>query len=118
MLRNLKASATSAKPSTTFTLFSQLPERGRLLSHCGNSAKSPKGSASASPKPPMPAVSCQAPPSAVSAPANKEPRMGPVQLKDTSARVSAMKKMPISPPAWLAFWSIRFTQLAGSVISK
>ena len=36
--------------------------------------------------------------------------MGPVQLKDTSARVSAMKKMPIIPPNRDAFWSMRFTQ--------
>jgi hypothetical protein len=37
--------------------------------------------------------------------------MGPVQLKETSARVKAMKKMPITPPNLEAFWSILFTQL-------
>jgi hypothetical protein len=54
----------------------------------------------------------------VSAPASKEPRMGPVQLKETSARVRAMKKMPMSPPNFEAFWSMLFTQLLGRVISK
>ena len=56
--------------------------------------------------------------SAVSAPASKEPRMGPVQLNETSARVRAMKKMPIMPPNLEAFWSMLFTQLLGRVISK
>ena len=44
--------------------------------------------------------------------------MGPVQLKDTSARVRAMKKMPIMPPNLEAFSSMLFTQLLGRVISK
>ena len=31
-------------------------------------------------------------------PARSEPKIGPVQEKETIAKVSAMKKMPINPP--------------------
>ena len=37
----------------------------------------------------MPTVNCMAPPFVESDPANKEPRIGPVQENDTSAKVSA-----------------------------
>ena len=63
----------------------------------GNNAKSPKGKPKATPKPNIPALSCIAPPSAVNEPANKVPKIGPVQEKETIAKVSAMKKIPIPP---------------------
>ena len=44
--------------------------------------------------------------------------MGPVQEKETSARVKAMKKMLTSPVALSAFWSIFVVQEAGRTISK
>src|SRR5450432_581933 len=58
-----------------------------------------------------------APPWFERAPASREPRIGPVQEKDTMARVRAMKNMPgrLVPPDLL------FTELAtlpGRVISK
>tara|TARA_B100001057_G_C22668375_1_gene878801 strand:- start:3 stop:311 length:309 start_codon:yes stop_codon:yes gene_type:complete len=46
----------------------------------------------------MPTVNCHAPESAVSEPANKDPKIGPVQEKETIARVSAMKNIPTIPP--------------------
>ena len=45
------------------------------------------------------------------------PIIGPVQLKDTNARVNAMKKMPTKPPLFEAS-SALFVQLEGNVISK
>ena len=57
-----------------------------------------KGKASANPKPPIPAVNCMAPPSEVKEPASNDPKIGPVHEKDTIARVSAIKKIPIIPP--------------------
>ena len=45
------------------------------------------------------------------------PTKGPVQEKDTSTRVKAMKKTPYQPP--LSAWaSALFTRLLGSVISN
>ena len=59
--------------------------------------KSAKGKASANPNPVIPNVSCIAPPSEVKLPANKEPKIGPVHEKETSAKVNAIKKIPIPP---------------------
>ena len=57
-------------------------------------ANKPKGRASAAPKPPIPAVNCQALPLADKAFTIKEPRMIPVQEKETTVNVNAIKKMP------------------------
>ena len=49
-------------------------------------------------KPPaIPAVNSIAPDSAEREPASRVPKIGPVQEKETIARVTAMKKIPINP---------------------
>lgn len=116
LLRNLKASATSANPSTTFTVFSQPPDLGRELIQPGKAANKPKGRARASPKPAIPDVSCHAPPSEVSAPARSEPKMGPVHEKETRASVIAIKKIPSTPPMPSALEALLVSEL-GSEIS-
>lgn len=74
------------------------PDFGSEFNQLGNKANNANGNASATPKPAIPAVSCIAPPSAVSDPANNDPKIGPVQEKETKARVTAIKKMPTIPP--------------------
>ena len=96
--RNLNARASSRKPSTTFTVVNHPPDLGIEFIQPGNAANRAKGKARANPKPPIPAVSCQAPPSELRAPASKDPRIGPVQENDTRASVNAMKNIPKNPP--------------------
>jgi hypothetical protein len=91
------------------------PDLGKELSQDGNKAKSTKGKAKESPKPAIPKVSCMAPPEE-SEPAKRDPKIGPVQEKDTIAKVSAIKKIPIIPPTLEAL-SILFPQEDGRVIS-
>ena len=114
--RNLKASASSKKPNTTFTEFNQPPDFGNELSQLGNSANKAKGIANAKPNPPIPNVSCIAPPSEAKDPASKDPKIGPVHEKDTNAKVSAMKKIPMIFPE-PAFVSAPVDNDAGNVIS-
>ena len=97
--KNLKASASSANPNTTLTVLSQPPDLGNELSQLGKRANRAKGNASANPKPAMPDVNCIAPPSLEREPASNEPRMGPVQEKETRASVSAIKNIPAMLPA-------------------
>ena len=96
--KNFKANASSTKPNVTFSVFSQPPELGSFSRNFGNIANKAKGSPSAKPKPPIPTVNCQAPESAVREPANKDPKIGPVQENETIARVRAMKNIPANPP--------------------
>ena len=112
--RNLMAIATSKNPRTTFTEFSQPPDFGNECNQLGKMANTVNGNASANPKPASPAVNGHDPCEAV--PANKEPRMGPVQEKETMASVKAIKKMPAvpSPERALAL----FAKPDGKVISK
>ena len=114
--KNLKAKANSKKPSTTLVVFIHPPDFGNAFNQLGNNANRAKGKARASPKPVIPAVNCVAPPSAVNEPANNEPKIGPVQEKETIAKVKAIKKMPIKPPTEEAE-SILFPQELGKVIS-
>ena len=114
--KNLKAKANSRKPKITFVVFNHPPDFGREFNQLGNSANNANGKASANPKPLIPAVSCIAPPSEVKEPASKEPKIGPVQEKETIANVNAIKKMPIIPPTEEAE-SILFPQELGNVIS-
>src|SRR5450631_1532409 len=115
--RNFKASASSRKPNTILTEFSQPPDFGREFIHPGNKANRAKGNARAKPKPPMPTVSCTAPPFVDKDPASNEPSMGPVQENETSANVSAIKNIPIKPPA-PDLASAEFAMLLGKVISN
>ena len=111
--KNFNASASSINPSTTFTVFSQLPLLGNEFNHCGKSANNAKGKPRATPKPASPAVSGQAP--SVAVPTNKVPRMGPVHEKETMARVSAMKNTPAIPEP--CFELVELARFPGNVIS-
>jgi len=90
--KNLKANASSTKANTFFTTSNQPPDLGKECNQLGNKANKVKGNASANPKPASPAVSCHAPP--FNEPTNKEPKIGPVQEKDTMLKVSDIKKIP------------------------
>ena len=114
--KNLKAKASSKKPRITLVVFSHPPELGKDFNQLGNKANKAKGSAKANPKPVIPALSCMAPPSAVKEPASKEPKIGPVQEKETIAKVRAIKKIPIKPPTLEAV-SILSPQELGNVTS-
>ena len=116
MERNFKANANSKNPKTTFTVFIQLPDLGITFRVLGNKAKRPNGKPNATPKPSIPKESCVAPPTAVIEPASREPRIGPVQEKETIASVSAIKKIPIIPFIAEA-WSDLFPHVVGKVIS-
>ena len=72
---------------------------------------------SARPKPDMAMVSWRAPPCWPRAPTRRVPRIGPVQEKETMARVSAIKKIP---PRLLILdlLSTELVILLGSVISN
>ena len=115
--KNFSAKANSTKPRTTFTVFIQPPDFGRLCSACGNNASSPKIIAHASPKPANANVNnigTFAEP--VTALPSKLPKIGPVQEKETITSVKAMKKIPIIPPASSAFDDLFAIEL-GNVIS-
>ena len=115
--RNFRAKAISKKPSTTFTVFNHPPDLGKVLSQLGNNANKVNGKAKAVPKPTMPKVSCSAPPSEDKAPTKREPRIGPVQEKETIAKVKAIKKVPTIPPIFDAL-SILLDHECGKVRSK
>ena len=74
-----------------------MPDFGRFLIKFGKRANIAKGSANEMPKPSIPAVNWYAPPLIDNDPTNKEPSIGPVHEKETSAKVKDMKKMPITP---------------------
>ena len=114
--KNFKANANSKKPKVTLTLVIHPPDLGMDLRALGKKANNPKGSAKANPKPAIPKVSWSAPPSTVIEPASNEPNIGPVHEKDTIAKVSAIKKIPNTPPPAEAA-SERFPQLLGKVNS-
>ena len=92
MLKNLNANANSRKPSTTFTVFIQPPDLGRLLSHSGNMAKSVNGMAKAIENANMPRIGFSTNPPADST--KMVPTIGPVQEKETNTKVNAIKNVP------------------------
>src|SRR5690606_23469281 len=116
LLRNFKASANSKNPSVIFTLFSQPPEDGRLFKRLGNMAKSVNGIANANAKPNIPIEGPKSSP-IVAACTSKVPIIGPVQEKDTTANVAAMKNRPIKPPL-SALLSNLLASEVGRVISN
>ena len=83
----------------------------------GKNANKPNGKASAKPNPVIPILSCVAPAVLDKEPASNEPKIGPVQEKETIARVSAIKKIPMNPPALFDAKSNRFAQDEGRVSS-
>ena len=98
--RNFKAKPNSIKPKTTFTVFIQPPDFGRLDRACGNKASKPKTIAQAKPNPANAKVrSIGTLEDPVTALPNKLPKIGPVQENDTITNVSAIKNIPIKPPA-------------------
>ena len=115
--KNLRAKANSINPRETLIVFNQSPDFGNLLIALGNMANNEKGSPSAKPKPAIPAVNSIAPESPESEPARRVPKIGPVQEKETIARVTAMKKIPINPVLDSWFEDL-FDHEDGSVNSK
>ena len=113
--KNLSAKANSKNPNTTLTEFIQLPDFGRELSQAGKAAKSPNGNARALEKPSITKKGPMYSP-LVAACTIAVPMIGPVQENDTSAKVNAIKKIPINPPL-SANLSLPVLQLLGRVIS-
>ena len=120
--RNFSASANSKNPSVTFTLFIQEPDFGRLFNQAGNIANSVNGNANAKENPNIPTNGCIGmTPNKAPAPdadcTKRLPIIGPVQEKETIAKVNAIKKMPIKPPRSAALSDLLAHEL-GKVISK
>ena len=89
----MSANANSKKPKTTLTEFNHPPLLGKLFNKCGKIAKMVNGSAKANPKPNMATIGRTGePPLALST--ITFPTIGPVQEKETIAKVSAIKKIP------------------------
>ena len=105
------------KPSVTLMQFIQLPLFGTDFNHEGKSAKSVKGNAKARAKPNIPmAGPMRLPIEATST--RRNPMMGPVHEKLTSANVKAIRKMLSKPVVFVALLSTAFVQLLGNVISN
>ena len=98
----------------TFTLFIHEPPRVVFFSSEGKRAKSVKGKAKAMAKPSIPTVGARWPPPEVDTSTNKNPMMGPVQEKLTSASVKAMRKMLNRPVVFEALVSIALPHEVGS----
>src|SRR5690606_40132208 len=116
--KNFSANASSTNPRTTFTVFIQPPDLGRLCKACGNRASTPKTIAQARPKPAsakVRSIGTYAAP--VTALPSKDPRIGPVHEKDTITSVRAIKKIPTIPPASSAREDL-FAMALGRVMSK
>ena len=94
--KNLKASASSKNPKTTFTVLSQPPDFGSEFSQPGNAANKVKGKANAKEKPNIPTNGAIPPLEAAST--NNVPTIGPVHEKETMASANAINKIPIKPP--------------------
>ena len=115
--KNFKANPNSINPNTTFTVFIQPPDFGKLCNACGNKASKPKTIAQLNPKPAKAKVSnigIFAEP--VKELPSKLPKIGPVQENETMTKVKAIKKIPIIPPASSAFEDLLAIEL-GKVIS-
>src|SRR5690554_5570007 len=120
--RNLKANANSKSPKFTLTFSNHPPDFGKLDNHCGNKANKVNGKANAMENPNIPIIgfTLRTPiegPTSVAACTNNDPIIGPVQEKETNAKVNAMKNIPATPPLSES-WSVLFAHEAGSVISN
>ena len=113
--KNLNAKAISKNPNVTFTEFNHPPDCGKEFSQPGNAANKANGNAIANEKPSIPIIGPIYPP--VAASTNNVPTIGPVQEKETSAKVKAIKKMPSKPPLASAS-TLLLVQEAGNSISK
>lgn len=79
-----------------FTVLSQPPDLGNDFNQLGKNAKSVNGIANASPKANIPTIGFKNSPPADDT--SKLPAIGPVQEKETSTSVKAMKNTPKNPP--------------------
>ena len=105
------------KPSTIFTELSHPPDFGIACKNDGNIAKRANGRASPRAKPPMPTAGPMIAP-CEAASTRRVPIIGPVQEKDTSTRVKAMKNMLTRPEVVSALLSMALAQRDGSFISN
>ena len=96
-------------------MFNHPPDFGNEFNHPGKAANNAKGSANASENPNIP-IKGPIPP-IVADSTNNVPTMGPVQEKETKARVKAMKKIPKNPPLFEAE-SALVTHVFGRLISN
>ena len=120
--KNLIAKANSKKPIKTLNVFIHPPDFGSDFNAVGNTANKANGTPSAKPKPIIAELNCKATadpePEALSPVlANAAPKTGPVQEKDTRAKVNAIKNIPNTPPTSEAE-STLFNNLLGRRISK
>ena len=115
MERNLKARASSKKPKKTFTVFNHPPDFGKEFNHPGKAANKANGRAKAKEKPNIP-INGPIPP-IVADSTNNVPTIGPVQEKETKAKVKAIKNIPKNPPL-LEAESAFVTHVLGKLISK
>src|ERR1700738_3438060 len=96
--KNLKAAASSRKPITTLTEWSQEPLLGILRSIVGKSARKKKGEANVAAKASPPRILCHQGRGEVPAVPPKPPRNGATQAKLMMVKVRAMKIVPTMPP--------------------
>ena len=94
--KNLKANASSINPNTFFTMSSQDPDLGKFLTKLGNRANRANGSPNPKPKPANAGVIYFA----LFKFPNTNPKIGPVQEKETMAKVNAIKNIPIKSPVF------------------
>ena len=116
MERNFKPKANSRKAKTTLTVLSQPPDFMFLRTE-GNMASRVKGAAKPMPKPSIVMRDTQRSVVLVERLTSAAPRMGPVQLKETSTVVRAMKNGARRPPL-SACSSDLLIHFSGILISK
>ena len=105
------------KPSTTLMVVIQEPDFGADFNHEGNIAKIVNGRAKAKAKANIPMAGANQFPVVVVC-TSSMPIIGPVQEKDTSTSVKAIRKMLTRPLVCDAFVSTLFAQLSGNLISN
>ena len=115
--KNFNDRASSRKPNTTFTEFSQPPDFGISLSQDGKMANNVNGNARARAKPVIPiAGPTMSPDDAAST--RSVPMIGPVHENDTRARVNAIKNMLRSPVVDSALLSTLVDHFDGNLMSN
>lgn len=98
-------------------MFIHPPDLGMDFSQDGNRANCVKGNAKAMAKPSMPMAGATTLP-VVETCTSRNPIMGPVQEKDTSDKVNAIRKMLSKPLVASALLSTAVLHLEGNVISN
>ena len=93
LLKNFKANANSTKPNVTFNAFCQPPLLVSTVNNLGKKAKIINGNASPKPKPNIPLMGPKLPALPPARPKIEATKF-PVQLKETTTNVNAIKNMP------------------------